>query len=115
MACLSGHGLGLRAAAVLLAAALLGACGALAASATAPSDSATRGADMPGEAQAAARSPIVMYLARRNWHIDVGFSVRELDPSLAVIARRFPRVDHCCQCRRIWRDDGVFTEPPLQT
>jgi hypothetical protein len=34
---------------------------------------------------------MVMYLARRNWHIDVGFAVRDLGPSLAFIARRFPR------------------------
>jgi hypothetical protein len=32
-----------------------------------------------------------MYLARRSWHIDVGFAVRDLDPSLAFIARRFPQ------------------------
>jgi Protein of unknown function (DUF2459) len=94
IACLSGQGLGLRAGAVLLAAALLGACGAVAASAAALSDSGPRGADTPGEAQVAASLPIVMYLARRHWHIDVGFSVRELDPSLAVIARRFPRAKY---------------------
>jgi hypothetical protein len=32
-----------------------------------------------------------MYLARRSWHIDVGFAVRDLRPSLAFIARRFPQ------------------------
>jgi hypothetical protein len=99
IACLSGQGLGLRAGAALLAAALLGACGALPASAAARSDSATRGADrpgeaQPGEAQPGASPPIVMYLARRHWHIDVGFSVRELDPSLAFISRRFPRAKY---------------------
>ena len=35
-----------------------------------------------------------MYLARRRWHIDVGFAVRDLDPSLAFIARRFPRAKY---------------------
>jgi hypothetical protein len=86
--------LGLRAGAVLVAAALLGACRALPASAAAPSDSATRGADTSGEARAASSSRLVTYLARRHWHIDVGFSVRELDPSLAPIARRFPRAKY---------------------
>jgi Protein of unknown function (DUF2459) len=35
-----------------------------------------------------------MYLARRSWHIDVGFAVRDLDPSLAFIARRFPQAKY---------------------
>jgi Protein of unknown function (DUF2459) len=35
-----------------------------------------------------------MYLARRSWHIDVGFAVGELDPSLAFIARRFPQAKY---------------------
>jgi hypothetical protein len=35
-----------------------------------------------------------MYLARRSWHIDVGFAVQDLDPSLAFIARRFPRAKY---------------------
>lgn len=39
-------------------------------------------------------SPAVMYLARRSWHIDVGFAVRDLDPSLAFIARRFPQAKY---------------------
>jgi hypothetical protein len=87
----SRYGWGLRAGAALLAAALLGACGAPPASAAAPSDIATRGADTPGDGQPAASSGIVMYLARRHWHIDVGFSAADLDPSLAFVARRFPR------------------------
>ena len=33
---------------------------------------------------------MVLYLVRRSWHIDVGFAARDLDPSLAAIARRFP-------------------------
>jgi Protein of unknown function (DUF2459) len=42
---------------------------------------------------AAAPEPdqVVMYLARRSWHIDVGFAVRDLGPSLAFVARRFPQ------------------------
>jgi len=35
-----------------------------------------------------------MYLARRKWHIDVGFSVRDLGPSLAFLARRFPQAGY---------------------
>jgi Protein of unknown function (DUF2459) len=90
-ACRNWHGFGLRAGAALLAAALLGAGGVLPVSAAAPSDSVARGADTRGEAQSAANPPIVMYLARRHWHMDVGFSVSDLNPSLAFIARRFPR------------------------
>jgi len=37
---------------------------------------------------------MVMYLARRSWHIDVGFAARDLDPSLAFIARRFPQAKY---------------------
>jgi len=43
---------------------------------------------------AAAPEPIVMYLARRSWHIDVGFAARDLGPSLAFTARRFPRAKY---------------------
>jgi hypothetical protein len=88
-ACRNWHGFGLRAGAALLAAALLGAGGALPVSAAASSDSVARGADTRGDS--AANPPIVLYLARRHWHIDVGFSVSDLNPSLAFIARRFPR------------------------
>jgi hypothetical protein len=88
---LTGHGFGLRAGAALLAAALLGAYGPLPASAAAPSDSPTRGPDAPDDGQPAASSGMVMYLARRHWHIDVGFPVSGLDPSLAFVAHRFPR------------------------
>jgi hypothetical protein len=35
-----------------------------------------------------------MYLARRSWHIDVGFAVRDLAPSLAFIAQRFPHAQY---------------------
>jgi len=43
---------------------------------------------------ASAPAPGVMYLARRSWHIDVGFAVRDLGPSLAFIARRFPHAQY---------------------
>jgi hypothetical protein len=33
---------------------------------------------------------VTLYVARRKWHIDVGFAVPALDESLAGIARRFP-------------------------
>ncbi len=97
---LNRHGWGRRTCAALLAAALLGA-GAPPVSAAAPSSMATPGVytpgvstpgvETPGDDQPAARSGIVMYLARRHWHIDVGFSAADLDPSLAFVARRFPR------------------------
>ncbi len=35
-----------------------------------------------------------MYLARRGWHIDVGFAVRDLGPSLAFVARRLPQAKY---------------------
>ena len=35
-----------------------------------------------------------MYLARRRWHIDVGFAVDDLNPGLAFIARRFPQAKY---------------------
>jgi hypothetical protein len=35
-----------------------------------------------------------MYLARRSWHIDVGFAVHDLGPSLAFVVRRFPRAKY---------------------
>jgi hypothetical protein len=55
-----------------------------------------------GCARAAAAAPpaaappelAVMYLARRSWHMDVGFAVPDLDPSLAFIARRFPQAKY---------------------
>jgi hypothetical protein len=43
---------------------------------------------------AGAPRQVVMYLARRSWHIDVGFAVADLSPSLAIIARRFPRAKY---------------------
>jgi hypothetical protein len=46
-------------------------------------------ADAPPESEHA-----VMYLARRRWHIDVGFAVRDLHPSLAFIARHFPQAKY---------------------
>jgi hypothetical protein len=37
---------------------------------------------------------VTLYLARRNWHIDVGFAARDLSPSLAFIAHRFPQAQY---------------------
>jgi hypothetical protein len=85
----------MHAGAALLAALLLGACGALrpdAARAEPPGEAAH--AEVPGEAAHAASSRIVMYLARRHWHIDVGFPARDLSPSLAFLAGRFPRAGY---------------------
>jgi Protein of unknown function (DUF2459) len=39
-------------------------------------------------------NPVVLYLVRRSWHIDVGFAARDLDPSLAAVARRFPEAKY---------------------
>jgi hypothetical protein len=36
----------------------------------------------------------VLYLARRSWHIDVGFAVGDLHPSLVFIARRYPQAKY---------------------
>jgi hypothetical protein len=50
-----------------------------------------------GDEQAAPggdEAPVTLYLARRSWHIDVGFAVRDLCPSLAFIARRFPQAQY---------------------
>jgi uncharacterized protein (TIGR02117 family) len=43
---------------------------------------------------ASAPQQAVLYLARRSWHIDVGFAVGDLGPSLAFIASRFPRAKY---------------------
>jgi hypothetical protein len=62
------------------------ACIALLLAALLPIGSAT--AALPADAPPA--SGHVLYLARRRWHIDVGFAAADLDPSLAFIVRRFP-------------------------
>jgi hypothetical protein len=41
-------------------------------------------------AGAAAAGSVFILVARRKWHIDVGFASADLDPSLAPVARRFP-------------------------
>jgi hypothetical protein len=68
----------------LFGAALLAACGF-----PAPAAAASAAGSV-----VAAPEPIVMYLARRSWHIDVGFAARDLRPSLAFTARRFPRAQY---------------------
>lgn len=41
-------------------------------------------------AVSAERAPAIIFVARRKWHIDVGFAVGDLSPELAPLARRFP-------------------------
>ena len=84
----TGHRPAARACAALLGVTLMGVtlmatCGCAGAAAAAPP------AVAPSEPELA-----VMYLARRSWHIDVGFAVRDLDPSLAFIAHRFPQAKY---------------------
>jgi hypothetical protein len=50
-------------------------------------------ATAPGN-EATAPRQVTLYLARRSWHIDVGFAVRDLCPSLAFIAHRFPQAQY---------------------
>jgi Protein of unknown function (DUF2459) len=82
----TGRGPAARTCAGLLA--LFAACGRVLPAVAAPADVAAAAAAAPAPAQ------LVMYLARRSWHIDVGFAVRDLDPSLAFIAHRFPQAKY---------------------
>jgi hypothetical protein len=60
--------------------------------AAAPSDGACAAGSIAAAPLATATpEPIVMYLTRRSWHMDMGFAVRDLGPSLAFVARRFPQ------------------------
>jgi Protein of unknown function (DUF2459) len=34
--------------------------------------------------------PVTVYVARRGWHIDIGFRVSDLEPPLAAVAQDFP-------------------------
>jgi uncharacterized protein (TIGR02117 family) len=69
-------------AALLLAASLIGACAA-----TGPT-AARASARLGPRADAV---PVTLYVARRRWHIDVGFSVQDLPAPLAATAlREFP-------------------------
>ena len=79
----TGHAPAARACAALVGAALFAGCGCARAAAAAPA------ADAPPQPE-----QVVMYLARRSWHIDVGFAVRDLGPSLAFVARRFPQAQY---------------------
>ena len=36
----------------------------------------------------------IVYLARRGWHIDIGFRVADLEPPLAVVAQDFPNAQY---------------------
>jgi hypothetical protein len=75
----------LRAGAALLGLALIAACGFVRIASAAPAGAAFESVASAGSGQT------LLYLARRSWHIDVGFAVDDLDPSLAFIAERFPR------------------------
>ncbi len=74
---------GLIRAAMLLAATLIPACAATGPTAAGPST--------PGLAPRADAEPTTLYVARRRWHIDVGFSVQALPaPLAATVLREFP-------------------------
>jgi Protein of unknown function (DUF2459) len=79
----TGHAPAARACAALIGVALFAGCGCARAAAAAPA------AEAPPEPP-----PVDMYLARRSWHIDVGFAVRDLGPALAFVARRFPQAKY---------------------
>lgn len=71
--------------AALLGLAFIAACGFARMAGAAPVDGPSRAGASAGTGQT------LLYLARRSWHIDVGFAVEDLDPSLTFIAERFPR------------------------
>ena len=37
---------------------------------------------------------MVVYLARRSWHVDVGFATADLQPSIAPVKDRFPKAKY---------------------
>jgi len=78
---------GLIRAAMLLAATLIAACAATGPTAghSSPGYAATPGPSAHGNA-----APITLYVARRRWHIDVGFAVQALPAPLAATVLRAP-------------------------
>jgi hypothetical protein len=44
----------------------------------------------PDDGTVRAGPPRIIYVARRSWHIDVGFSTADLEPPLASVAADFP-------------------------
>ena len=64
----------------LLAASLLGVAGASCADA--------------GNAVVADSNSVVVYIARRSWHIDIGFAAADLEPPLKSLANDFPGVQY---------------------
>jgi uncharacterized protein (TIGR02117 family) len=60
----------------LLVFASLAACSTLPAAAPIPDSADTR-------------KPVTVYVARRNWHTDVGFAATDLDPALAPVRAQF--------------------------
>jgi hypothetical protein len=39
---------------------------------------------------ASSARPVTIYVARRKWHVDVGFAVKDLEPPLRSVAANFP-------------------------
>jgi hypothetical protein len=54
---------------------------------TGPPDAAV---PVPAPDPRAVAAPITLFVVRRHWHIDVGFSVQDLTPPLAATAADFP-------------------------
>ena len=48
--------------------------------------------DFGTDAGAGSAKSAVIYVARRSWHIDVGFAVADLQPPLNAVAAQFPGV-----------------------
>ncbi len=44
---------------------------------------------VPGASSVGIGAPIAVYVARREWHIDVGFAAADLDPALLPVKTRF--------------------------
>jgi hypothetical protein len=44
---------------------------------------------VPGAASAGIADPVTVYVARRQWHIDVGFAAADLDPALLPVKGQF--------------------------
>ena len=57
----------------------------------APQDPGT-GTHTDAGAGAGSAKPAVIYVARRSWHIDIGFAAADLQPPLDAVAAQFPGV-----------------------
>jgi hypothetical protein len=58
------------------------------ASSARPASPAIQAEDAGGGTRA---KPVVIYVARRGWHIDIGFAMADLQPPLASLANEFPQ------------------------